>query len=54
MTAEQKPEKITKAEAGGIGGKGVWRPVSLGIRPTNESEAMKKYLAGKFFGKREA
>ena len=47
--------KITKAEPGGIDGKGVWRPVALGIRPTNESEAMKKYLAGKFFGgKKEA
>jgi nitrate reductase alpha subunit len=47
--------KITKAEPGGIGGKGVWRPVALGIRPRNESEAMKKYLAGGFFGgKKEA
>lgn len=40
--------KITKAEPGGIGEKGVWRPVALGIRPKNESEAMKKYLAGGF------
>lgn len=40
--------KITKAEPGGIEGKGRWRPVDLGIRPRNESEAMMKYLAGGF------
>jgi nitrate reductase alpha subunit len=42
--------KITRAEPGGIDQKGVWRPVALGIRPRNESEAMKRYLAGNFFG----
>ncbi len=41
--------KITKAEPGGIDGKGAWRPVTLGIRPKKESEAMKKYLSGGFF-----
>ncbi len=40
--------KITRAEAGGIGGQGNWRPVDLGIRPTLENEAMKGYLAGGF------
>ncbi len=40
--------KITRAEPGGIGETGVWRPVALGIRPGNESEAMKRYLAGGF------
>ncbi len=40
--------KITKAEPGGIGGKGVWRPVAKGLRPTYESEEMKKYLEGAF------
>jgi nitrate reductase alpha subunit len=46
--------KISKAEPGGIDGKGVWRPVALGIRPRNESDAMKKYLAGGFApGKKE-
>jgi nitrate reductase alpha subunit len=40
--------KVTKAEDGGIGGKGLWRPVTLGLRPTNESAAMKIYLAGAF------
>jgi nitrate reductase alpha subunit len=40
--------KITRAEAGGIGGEGLWRPVKLGIRPRAESEQMKKYLKGGF------
>ncbi|RME12708.1 MAG: molybdopterin oxidoreductase, partial [Aquificota bacterium] len=40
--------RISKAEDGGIGGKGMWRPVKLGFRPTTASEALKKYLQGKF------
>ena len=40
--------KFEKAEHGGIGGVGLWRPVELGLRPTTESEAMKRYLAGEF------
>jgi nitrate reductase alpha subunit len=40
--------KISKAEPGGIGGTGLWRPVTLGIRPSNESAEMKNYLAGGF------
>jgi nitrate reductase alpha subunit len=40
--------KITRAEAGGIGGKGLWRPAALGLRPHYESDAMKRYLAGDF------
>jgi nitrate reductase alpha subunit len=40
--------KITRAEPGGADGQGVWRPVSLGIRPTQESDAMKRFLAGGF------
>lgn len=40
--------KFTKAEDGGIGGKGLWRPVALGFRPTVENPAFKKYLAGGF------
>lgn len=43
--------KISKAEPGGIDKQGVWRPVALGIRPRNESEAMKRYLAGDYFYK---
>jgi nitrate reductase alpha subunit len=34
--------KITKAEAGGIGGRGLWRPAALGIRPTYEAPEMKR------------
>jgi hypothetical protein len=40
--------RVLKAEDGGIGGKGLWRPVSLGLRPTNENAALKQYLAGGF------
>ena len=40
--------RVLKAEDGGIGGKGLWRPVSLGFRPTNESASMKQYLGGGF------
>jgi nitrate reductase alpha subunit len=45
--------KISRAEPGGIDGKSAWRPVQLGIRPKNESAAMKRYLAGGFFGGKE-
>jgi nitrate reductase alpha subunit len=37
---------VLKAEDGGIGGQGLWRPVTLGLRPTNESSAMTQYLGG--------
>ena len=40
--------RVLKAEDGGIGGKGLWRPVSLGLRPTNENAALKQYLTGGF------
>jgi len=40
--------KITKAEPGGIGGMGKWRPATLGLRPTYESDDMKRYLQGGF------
>ncbi|MCC6806327.1 MAG: molybdopterin-dependent oxidoreductase [Deltaproteobacteria bacterium] len=40
--------RFTKAEAGGFGGVGLWRPVEIGIRPANESEVMKGYLKGQF------
>ncbi|WP_415064244.1 molybdopterin-dependent oxidoreductase [Bdellovibrio sp.] len=40
--------KITKAESGGVGGQGRWRPASLGFRPTYENQAMKEYLKGRF------
>jgi nitrate reductase alpha subunit len=40
--------KITRAEPGGLNGKGLWRPAALGLRPGYESDAMKKYLKGEF------
>ncbi len=38
--------KITKAEDGGLGAKGIWEPARTGFTPANESEFMKRYLAG--------
>lgn len=38
--------RVTKAEDGAIGGKGLWRPAALGFRAGYENEAMKRYLNG--------
>ncbi|MBK9119400.1 MAG: molybdopterin-dependent oxidoreductase [Phycisphaerales bacterium] len=40
--------KVTRAEPGGIDGKGLWRPAALGLRPTYETDTLKKYFAGGF------
>jgi nitrate reductase alpha subunit len=40
--------KITRAEPGGIGGVGLWRPAAEGLRPDYETDAMKRYLGGGF------
>ena len=40
--------KISKAEPGGLNGKGLWRPAGLGLRPKYERKGMKEYLAGHF------
>jgi nitrate reductase alpha subunit len=41
--------KITKAENGGIGGKGKWEPATRGFGPGSENEAMNQlYLTGGF------
>ena len=40
--------RITKAEDGGLGGKGVWAPAKTGYTPANENDVMKKYLIGGF------
>jgi nitrate reductase / nitrite oxidoreductase, alpha subunit len=48
--------KITRAEPGGIGAKGLWRPAAQGMRPGYESTGMKSYLTGGFItisGKRD-
>jgi nitrate reductase alpha subunit len=44
--------KITKADEGGMNGEGLWRPASLGFRPTYENKAMKEYLNGRFIKKK--
>jgi nitrate reductase alpha subunit len=38
---------ITKAEDGGLGGKGQWKPGMNGMSPDAENDVMKKYLEGK-------
>jgi len=38
--------RFEKAEDGGLHGKGIWRPAREGLRPTYESQSMKKFLAG--------
>ncbi len=40
--------KIGFAEKGGIEGKELWRPAAEGLRPSYESQAMRRYLAGGF------
>jgi nitrate reductase alpha subunit len=46
--------KITRAEPGGRDGDGSWRPVTLGIRATQESDAMQRYLGGGFVEVKES
>ncbi len=43
--------RITKAEDGGVGGKGLWRPLAIGLRPMNAGPALRKYLAAAFVTK---
>ncbi|MEW5989900.1 MAG: molybdopterin-dependent oxidoreductase [Chloroflexota bacterium] len=38
--------KVTRAEAGGLGGQGRWVPGTTGFSPGNESATMRRYLAG--------
>ena len=38
--------KITKAEDGGLGGKGKWEPATTGFSPAGESSFMLRYLRG--------
>jgi nitrate reductase alpha subunit len=40
--------KITKAEDGGLGGKGLWATAATGKTPGAEDAAMKRYLQGGF------
>jgi nitrate reductase alpha subunit len=41
--------RITKAEDGGLGGKGVWAPATTGFTPDNETDFMKRYLVGDLY-----
>jgi nitrate reductase alpha subunit len=43
--------RITKAEDGGLGGKGIWKPATTGYTPDNENDFMKRYLAGALYKK---
>jgi nitrate reductase alpha subunit len=45
-TPKETLVRITKAEDGGPGGKGQWKPGTSGMSPSNESDFMKRYLAG--------
>jgi nitrate reductase alpha subunit len=38
--------RVTKAEDGGMGGRGIWKPATTGYTPDNEAETMKRYLSG--------
>jgi nitrate reductase alpha subunit len=38
--------RVSKAEDGGLGGKGVWKVATSGFTPDNENETMKLYLSG--------
>jgi len=38
--------RVVRAEAGGMGGVGIWQPATTGYTPANENEFMKSYLSG--------
>jgi len=42
--------RVTKAEDGGLGGKGIWAPATTGLTPGAENHPMRRYLAGGFIG----
>ncbi|MFQ5666111.1 MAG: molybdopterin-dependent oxidoreductase [Candidatus Binatia bacterium] len=46
--------RITKAEAGGIGGKGTWEPRQTGLHPGTENDFMQRYLKGDLLKVEEA
>ncbi len=43
--------KITRAEPGGLGAKGLWRPAALGMRPAYANEALAAYVRGDYIKK---
>lgn len=46
--------KITKAEDGGLGGRGIWEPARTGYTPGREGAFMRRYLAGELVRIRKA
>ncbi|MCX7960647.1 MAG: molybdopterin-dependent oxidoreductase [Burkholderiales bacterium] len=46
--------KFAKAEDGGLGGRGPWRPLALGLTPADESAQMKRYLVGGYVTRAKA
>lgn len=40
--------RVSKAEDGGLNGKGLWEPVKTGYTPSHENDVMLKYLNGGF------
>jgi nitrate reductase alpha subunit len=46
--------KISKAEDGGLGGRGKWAPGQTGMSPGGEDDFMRRYLAGGLVTVREA
>lgn len=44
--------KITRAEPGGLGGSGDWRPVTLGLRANSENANYQRYLRGALITRR--
>lgn len=45
--------RVTKAEDGGLGGRGPWKPGTNGMSPGAENSAMAKYMSGGFTSKGE-
>jgi nitrate reductase alpha subunit len=39
--------RVVKAEDGGLGGKGAWKPGTTGMSPGGENDIMQKYIEGK-------
>jgi nitrate reductase alpha subunit len=46
--------RVTKAEDGGLGGKGKWKPATTGYTPDNETDFMEQYLTGQVTRVRKA
>jgi nitrate reductase alpha subunit len=38
--------RVTKAEPGGLGGVGIWKPATSGFGPTGKTQRNERYLSG--------